>query len=184
MWVNLKPAQGFRHESVTEWYARFQMAGRSSALRAPSPCKSSKVAVYWSSLGARPMAQFVPCNLDDGQVVFVKMDQAVTLWPRTDRPGTLIKLVTGDTFAVAMPRSACRCTELPFIQRRTTPCGRSFVTAPARQLSGCCLAQDAARETIKLPRSEVADAANSAALRGSLPMAWRNKASRRGQTRS
>jgi hypothetical protein len=52
------------------------------------------------------MAQFVPCNLDDGQVVYVNMDHAVTLWPRTDRPGTLIKFVTGDTLAVTTPRSA------------------------------------------------------------------------------
>ena len=46
------------------------------------------------------MAQFVPCNLDDGQGVYVNMDHAVTLWPQTDRPGTLIKFVTGDTLAV------------------------------------------------------------------------------------
>jgi hypothetical protein len=51
------------------------------------------------------MAQFVPCHLDDGQVVYVNMDHAVTLWPRADRPGTLIKFVTGDTLAVTTPRS-------------------------------------------------------------------------------
>jgi len=51
------------------------------------------------------MAQFVPCHLDDGQVVHVNMDHAVTLWPRTDQPGTLIKFVTGETLAVTTSRS-------------------------------------------------------------------------------
>lgn len=51
------------------------------------------------------MTQFIACNLDDGQAVHVNMDHVVTLWPRNDCPGTVIKFVNGDELAVTASRS-------------------------------------------------------------------------------